>query len=299
MVFLATFLLATIFVIRKKIGNQIISPLSENSDFIQKTVTLLPKVEQKKPRDPDALIKEIKQYIDRQQGNYSVYVYDLTANQGYGINETTIYTAASVNKIAILAALYFEAQREKIDLDRRITIQQRDIQDYGTGSIRYEGSGGIYSLKTLAQLMIEKSDNTAAFVLTGIVGEDRIQELANSWGLTQTDIKNNKTSNSDMAVLLAKIYRKQIANNALTTEMVGFMDDSEFENRLPFMLPNSLTVYHKIGNEVGNIHDVGIIAHPKNPYYIGVLTNDIVNDQAAEEAIAHISEMVYDFMNSH
>ncbi|MEK7165394.1 MAG: serine hydrolase, partial [Patescibacteria group bacterium] len=215
-ILLATFLLVAVFAFKNKIDSKIISPLSENSDLIKKTVTLFPKDEQRKPPDPESLIKEIKKYIDSQQGNYSIYVYELTANQGYGINETTIYTAASVNKIPILAALYFEAQKELIDLDRRITIQQKDIQDYGTGTIRYEGSGGVYSLKTLAQLMIEKSDNTAAFVLTGIIGEERIQELVDSWGLTQTDIKNNKTSNKDMATLLTKIYRKQIANNALT-----------------------------------------------------------------------------------
>ena len=146
-----------------------------------------------KIKDPQELIQKITELTSKQQGVYSIYIYDLSKNTGYGINETTIFTAASVNKIPILAALYFETQKGNIDLDKRITLQASDIQDYGTGSLRYEGPGGVYSLKTLAQLMIEKSDNTAAYVLTTVIGEARIQESVNSWGLTQTDIRNNKT----------------------------------------------------------------------------------------------------------
>src|SRR3989344_7268820 len=250
-----------------------------------------------KIKDPQELIQKITELTSKQQGIYSIYIYDLNKNPGYGINETTIFTAASVNKIPILAALYFEAQKDNIDLDKRITLQASDIQDYGTGSLRYEGPGGVYSLKTLAQLMIEKSDNTAAFVLTSVVGGSRIQELATSWGLTQTDIRNNKTSPKDMTLLLSKMYKRQITSEALTTEMIGFMDDSDFEDRLPALLPKDVKVYHKIGNEVGNIHDVGIIALPNKPYYIGVLSNDVTNDTQVEEAIAKVSKMVFDYMS--
>lgn len=250
-----------------------------------------------KIKDPQELIQKITELTSKQQGIYSIYIYDLNKNTGYGINETTIFTAASVNKIPILAALYFEAQKDNIDLDKRITLQASDIQDYGTGSLRYEGPGGVYSLKTLAQLMIEKSDNTAAFVLTSVVGGSRIQELATSWGLTQTDIRNNKTSPKDMTLLLSKMYKRQITSEALTTEMIGFMDDSDFEDRLPALLPKDVKVYHKIGNEVGNIHDVGIIALPKNPYILAVMTNDITDEPTTETVIANISKIVFDFFN--
>lgn len=270
---------------------QVISPLAEEVPATNSLRVLFAQ----KPKDTSELIQQIKEMVEKQQGIYSVYIFDINENRGFGINETTIFTAASVNKLPILAALYYEAQREKIDLDRRITIQQKDIQDYGTGSIRYEGPGGVYSIKSLAQIMIEKSDNTAAYVLTNVIGESLIQDLVGTWGLTQTDIKNNKTSNKDLAILLTKMYKGGIANEALTTEMIGFMDNSDFENRLPRLLPKETKVYHKIGNEIGNTHDVGIVAHPKYPYYIGILTNDVVNEVETEEVIAQISKLTYDF----
>lgn len=279
--------------------SEIVSPLAMEVKLNNSSPIIFAKAspsDRKSDTNETTLLENLKTYTEKQTGIYSVYIYDLTGKRGFGFNETTIFTAASVIKVPILAALYYEAQQEKIDLDRRITIQAKDIQDYGTGVIRYEGPGGVYSLKSLAQILIEKSDNTAAYVLTTILGEKRIQELVDQWGLTQTDIHNNKTSNSDIARLMTKMYTGQITNQAFTQEMIGFMDDTDFENRLPALLPDDVKVYHKIGNEVGNIHDVGIVVLPKRIYYIGVMTNDVLNDATAEKSIAEISKMVYDYM---
>ena len=109
-----------------------------------------------------------------------------------GINQNMGFIAASVNKIPILAAVYYFANQGEIDLDQKITIQASDIQDYGTGIIRYEQPGVIYSLKTLARLMMEKSDNTAAYVLTHrVIGQNELQEMVEAWGLTGTNVKTN------------------------------------------------------------------------------------------------------------
>ena len=250
----------------------------------------------KPPQDLTTLVTEIKKITDKEKGMYSVYIYDISKQTGAGFNERVILNGASVNKIAILAALYFEAQTQTVDLDQRITVQPSDIQDYGTGIIRNEGPGGVYSVKTLAQLMMTKSDNTATFILSNLVDGNKIQELVTSWGLSQTDMANNKTSNQDMALLLTKMYRGQIASNALTVEMFGFMTNSDFENRLPALLPKTVSVYHKIGSEIGNLHDVGIIDAGAHPYYIGIMTNDITDEAATESVMAQVSKLVYDYM---
>lgn len=242
------------------------------------------------------LLTIIKKRMEKEKGFYSVYIFNIGNNEGLGINETTILTAASVNKVPILATLYFLAQKGTIDLDTRITLQAGDIQDFGTGVLRYETPGAVYSLKSIAQLLIQKSDNTAGFILGDeIIGLDTIQETMEGWGLQQTDMVQNKTSNKDMALLLTKIYKGQVTNSAYTQEMLGFMKDTDFENRLPRHIPKTVPVYHKIGNEVGIVHDVGIVALPKNPYYIGVMTNDIIDVEHTEDVIADISKLVFDF----
>lgn len=249
-------------------------------------------------KDKTELKRKIIDTIQNSWSNYSVYVVDYTNNLSVEINETEVFSAASVNKIPILAALYDQVGKGVVDFDKQITIQPADIQDYGTGSIRYDPPGSTYSIKTLARLMMQKSDNTAAYVLTNyIVGLDKIQSLVDGWGLTQTDIVDNKTSNKDMELLLNKIYTGKIANTAMTQEMLGFLKNSDFEDRLPALLPDNTTVYHKIGTTEGGIHDVGIVIHDKTKYYIGVFTADIVDEDEAVKLLSQVSKVVFDYLD--
>lgn len=249
-------------------------------------------------KNPDDLKLQLLNLIDAKWNNYSIYVKNLNDDFQLDINKSIIYTAASVNKIPILASLYYSAQKGDVDLDKTITLQKDDIQDYGTGSMRYDDPGTVYSVKTLARLMMQKSDNTAAYIIANhILSINTIQSLINTWGLTQTDIINNKTSNNDMAILLEKIVREKIANKAFTQEMLSLLKDSDFEDRLPKLLPKGTTVYHKIGTDVGALHDVGIIVTPKKTYYLGIFTSDITDEAETTDLEAKVSKAVYDFLN--
>jgi len=155
----------------------------------------------------------------------------------------------------------------------------------------------VYSLKTLAKLAIEQSDNTAAYVLGNYtVGIDKTQSLVNAWGLTQTDIVNNKTSNLDIARLFEKIYNGDLTSPSSTKELLAYFKDTDFEDRLPALLPKTVSVYHKIGNEIAVLHDAGIVTDSKTTYYIGVFTNDITDEKETEKIIAEISKLTYDYL---
>ena len=274
-------------------GGSIVSPIPDEA---KETTSILTSWFAKK-KSPDDLRKKIQERVNNRWKNYSVYIKDFTSDFTMGINETVIFTAASVNKVPIVAALYYYAGKGEIDLDERVTVQAADIQDFGTGSIRYDPPGSVYSLKTLAKLAIEQSDNTAGYVLGNYtVGLDRVQALMTQWGLTQTDMVNNKTSNRDMAILFEKIYKGEVINAASTQEMLAFFKDTDFEDRLPALLPKTAMVYHKIGNEIAVMHDVGIVTDGKTTYYIGVLGSDITDEEEAKKIIAEISKLVYEYL---
>lgn len=248
-------------------------------------------------KTPDELKQHIKDTIGSSWNNYSILILDTESDFAVKINEEEMFTAASVNKIPILAALYSEAQAGRVDLDTVITLQAEDIQDYGTGSIRYQSPGTTYAIKTLAKLMMQQSDNTAAYILANhIIGMDTIQSLLTSWTMTQTDMVNNKTSNADIALLMKKIYQGNITNVANTKEMLTFFKDGEFEDRIPGKLPSDVTVYHKIGTEVGIMHDVGIVVGPTTKYYIGIMVSDVTDEEKTTTLMATISKLVYDYM---
>lgn len=240
---------------------------------------------------------EVKTLVEAQKGSWSIYFLDLNDIQRrIGINENVIHRAASINKLYVLASLYYLTAKGEIDLDETVTLSESDIQDYGTGTIRYDSPGTVYSLKTLARLLIEKSDNTAEYILRVRIGDEKIQSLVDEFGFSQTSIADNKTSLSDVEALFEKIANEEITNKAYTQEMMDFLNQTDFEDRLPALLPKDVDVYHKIGNEVGNIHDVGLIKQGNMRYFLGVLTSDIGDsEEEAIKTIAQISKMVYDF----
>lgn len=245
---------------------------------------------------PSELKQQTQTIIAKQPGNYGVYFLNLSNGQNFGLNEDMTFTAASVNKVPIVAALYYLNHQGKVDLDEKITIQSDDIQDYGSGTLRYQTAGTVYSLRSLAKLSLQQSDNTAAHVIAKRIGTDVIQHLVDTWGLTQTSIDDNKTSAKDMGLLFQKIYRGQIASASLTKELLGFMRDTDSEDRLPALLPSDAIVYHKTGDAVGSLHDVGIIKRGNLVFYIGVLTSDIGNyEDQTKQTEAKIAKNILDF----
>lgn len=248
-------------------------------------------------KNPEELQAEITKEIHGSLKNYSLYVKDLKGDFSLDIGKSITYEGASINKLPIFAALYALADKGTIDLNQIITLQADDIQDYGTGSIRYSEPGTTYSVKTLGRLMIQESDNTAAYILgRQVIGMDKIQAMLPSWGMTQTNMEGNSTSNSDIAILMERIYKGQIANDSSTKEMLSILKINDINDRIPAKLPKDTTIYHKTGNGVGYLHDVGIVDTPKSVYYIGIMTGDVSDEPKTTDIMARISKLVYDFM---
>lgn len=266
--------------------------------FIGRNLPFLPRVyfTGNQQAESETLKKNILRTLKNAKGNYSVSFHSFTSKHLAGINEKEVYTGGSVNKVQIIAALYHLANIGAINLEENVTLRKEDIQDYGTGSLRYQESGGVYSLKTLAKLSLQQSDNTAVKLIATKIGMDKIQKIVNGWGLSQTDMANNKTSLADMQRLFEKIYKREVASDALTKELLSFMTDTDIEDRLPALLPKSARVYHKTGDILGGIHDVGIVEYDGIVFFIGVMTRDVGNnEQEVRRTIATIAKTVFDF----
>ena len=261
-------------------------------------MTFLPTINLSRDTFENDLKKDVSKITDGKKGFYSIYYKDLKTGGSFGIDEHQIETGASVNKLPIVAALYLLDKQGKVKLDDRITIQKTDVQDYGTGSIRYQKMPQTYSLRNLAKLALKESDNTAAHVLSVRVGEDVVQNLIDSWRMTQTRMADNQTSNYDMELLFEKIYKGELANPANTKELLEFMRETDVEDRLPKDLPKNVKVYHKTGDGEGFVHDVGIIEFDDHVYYLGIMTSDVSgSEEETKNIISQISKKIFEKLN--
>ena len=247
-----------------------------------------------KIKDTEQIREDVIDYLKTQQGEYNVCYYDLVTDEDFAIHPDTVLTGASLNKLPIVAYLYHLASKKEIDLQDTIVIQKSDIQDYGTGVIRYEEPGKTYTLQYLAQLALQKSDNTAAHVLEIRLGEDNVQAYAYQIGMSSTNMVDNDISCRDAETFFKYLNKNKIANPALSKEMLGYLENTDFEDRLPRFLPKELHVYHKTGDGVNFIHDAGIISNGKSPFVLVVTSSNIPDEDKAKTVIGTIAKIIFE-----
>ncbi|RJQ27523.1 serine hydrolase [Candidatus Parcubacteria bacterium] len=262
--------------------------------LLGRNLLFLPIVNPKTEEQKSELVKQkVAEFISKEDLKFSVYYKDLVTGQTFGIDENKVLTGASLNKLVIVAYLYNLAKDNKINLEEKVVVQKEDIQDYGTGSIRYDEPGKVYSLKTLAKLSLEQSDNTAAHLLVLKLGVDEVEEYRKRLGLVATDMENNKTSSRDMGKLLDLVYSRKITSEALTLELLDFMKDTDFEDRIPRFIDGDVKIYHKTGDAVGMIHDVAIV-EGKRKFILSVLTSEVGDEEKAKNVIGRLAKIIYD-----
>lgn len=270
--------------------------------FIGRNLTFIPTWQglAKEKNYAEQLKEATEKRVKDKTGTYSVYYKNLNRpEESFELDSELSHLGASVMKVPIIISLYSQAAEGEINLDDQVTIQEEDIQDYGTGTLRYQKPGGTYSLRNLARLSLKESDNTAAHVLANIVTDKVIQETINEIGLTQTNYVENTTSVKDMGILFEKLYNGEILDQGSTKEVLGFLTETDIEDRLPQKIPDS-TVYHKTGDGVGSLHDVGIIKDGENVFFLGVMTSDIGDtENTAKKIMGDIAAHITSFLREH
>ncbi len=240
------------------------------------------------------VLNQIQKLISQLRGQYAVYIYAFNRQEAYGLNQDKIFPAASLNKVPIMLAFYKEIEKGSFSEETEYRLKEEDIQDYGTGSMRYEEPGKIYTYRELLRLAGKQSDNTAAYVIGKIVGLTKIQEFVDQLGLKQTSIEKNETSAEDLGKLFISVYKNELFRKEIyKNNFFADLKKTDFEDRLPAGFPSGTTVIHKIGNGERAYHDCGLVL-AKNPFIICVLSQEAAEDEA-QEVIPKIAKIVWDF----
>jgi beta-lactamase class A len=239
------------------------------------------------------LEKSLNFLIADLSGTYGVYFVLLNNAESAGINENQVYTAASVNKLLIMVNFYQQVEAGRLSEDEVYILKRADVQDYGTGILRYQSLGSEYTYKELVELSGKKSDNTAAWVLQNKVGSKTLQNSLDSLGMDKTSMKNNTTTPKQMGDYLVLLYNFKLLSEENTAKIFSFLTKTDFENRIPQGIPANIKVAHKIGNEAQTYNDCGIV-FSNNPYVLCILTKE-VKEQEALDVLPKISRLVFEF----
>lgn len=239
---------------------------TELPKFWQKVVTptIISTVPAEKKFDPSPVINEIESLTQNLRGTYGVYVYELKTNREYGIRQNELFPAASLMKLPVMLLVYQEVERGKLVLD---------------------------NYRELVRVMGQRSDNAAYNQLVKYFGREKIQAVIDDLGMEKTTLAKDDTTPADIGLFFKKLYQDNLVNQVNREELLSFLTNTIFEDRIPAGVPSSTRVSHKIGTELGSYSDAGIV-FSKKPFILVIMSKNS-RESEANEVLPKITEAVW------
>lgn len=248
--------------------------------------------------------KKIIDILSKCKGKVGFYYKDLNTQIEIKYNEDTQFMAASIIKLPILVEALRRLEYGEISNSEKITIT-KDVKVPSCGALTYMHDGIEVTIRDLCNLMIILSDNTATNVLMDRLGFDSINKTIKDLGLKNTiatrkmyDMESKKLGNEnyfsleDMAVLLDSIHNEVLISKNVSKEIKDIMKEQQINHKIPYYIPEDITILHKTGEADGITHDIGIV-YSKNPFIIGFASNE-VNTQEFEKIIREVSKFIFE-----
>ncbi|RCX17941.1 beta-lactamase class A [Anaerobacterium chartisolvens] len=241
----------------------------------------------------DEFKSELEDYVSTFKGQYGIYFWDLNTDISFGINESDEYLAASTVKIPINLYLFNKIKDGEIDPEEKLVYTKSTDYEAGTGRIQYQNDGTEYTIRELSALSIRESDNVAVNMLIRKLDRQNYKDyMKQSGGVVVTE--KNESCPSDMALYMKAIYDFYNENPDVGGELIDSLQSTIYNDRIPKLLPKAVKVAHKVGNQLGALHDIGLVFADR-PYVIAIMSKNI-NEEEGYDVIANISKKVYDFV---
>lgn len=255
------------------------------------------------------LIRNIEETAHNFDGVMGVAIVDLQSGEEILINAQVTFPTGSSIKIPILIELHRQAAAGTLKLTETLPLSNRQ-QVGGSGVLLHFAEGGSQlSLHDLSILMIALSDNTATNLLIERLGMDRINQTIAELGLPGIKLQRkmidlaamargaeNIATPREAARLLELLARGKVINAEVSAAVLKTLRIPK-SSPIPRLLPASTTVANKPGGIEGVACDWGLIEIPNRPFAIAVMTSYNGESADADEAIARISRMAYDYFS--
>ena len=242
------------------------------------------------------LQQKIENYLGSRIKKIGLVYYDFSTKAAIEINGDKVFYAASTIKVPVNMVYYNMAAEKKINLSQKLSYSKADYES-GTGILQNLSKIYPTEIQTLLDYSIKYSDNIATNMLIRNIGNNNIKLYFDKIIGNVIDHKSNNTTPKEMIKYLQFLFINP-DNNLYYQHLIEVMKQTAFHDRLDKYIPELLTA-HKIGNfykvikgkGYDYVNDIGIIYTDK-PYAIAVYT---VNMNNADEIIANISKMVYNY----
>jgi beta-lactamase class A len=249
---------------------------------------------------------KLQDYIDdattrKMTKHVSVYHYDLRDGSWFGINENEKFYPSSLLKIPIVMAVMEESEKSFDYLFTKVKYEGVD-----TGLVQHFEPeeklevGKIYTIGELAEKTIKYSNNEAAFVLSDIVGNKKLQTIYEDIGIPLPGPnEENFVSVREYITFFKVLFNGAYLSHGSSEAILSLLTKTTFNDGLVAGVPSTVPVAHKFGERTDEktdglqLHDCGIVYVPEKPYILCVMTRGSDFKQLSE-IIKNVSKIVYE-----
>lgn len=224
-------------------------------------------------------LQSIAAEMESLPGHLGFYYKNLVTGLEFGVREDEAYLAASVIKFPLLLHVLTRAEKGKISLSDRATVEDWEKMPSCGGLNQFTGAVEV-DIHTLCRLMIVLSDNTATNKLFRICGLEETNAAFREMGLEKTVARRllfdaeasarglqNTICPREMGMLLEKIYRKEFVGSGVSEEAVNILLHQQIDHKLDGKLCGAVPIAHKTGEDEDLSNDVGIV-FAREPFVI-------------------------------
>lgn len=253
------------------------------------------------------LIAEIEQIAAGFDGVLGLAIKDLTTGEEIFINEQLVFPTGSSIKIPVLIELHKQAAEGKYKLTDQRWLERTDKVGGSGVIVNFGDHTSQLSLNDLAVLMIALSDNTATNMLIDQTGMANVNRTLDELGLKGIRLRRkmidqaasargdeNIATPHEAMQLMEKLYRGEVINRSLSDDVLKFLRLRK-SSPIPRLIPVNVPIANKPGGIDGVACDWAIVYVPNRPFAISVMTNYNGENANADEAIAKVARLAYDY----
>lgn len=232
----------------------------------------------------------------------AVYYRDLVDGPWFGINEKTEFNPASMMKVPVMVAWLKRAEKDPKILKRKFIFNDSvDMSAIQLHKPRFTLSVGTsYDVETLLEYMIAYSDNNATSILYNNLTPSELNDVLDGMDIAnRPGDDNNSITVHGYSGFFRILYNASFLNREMSEKALQLLSREDFPFGITAGVPKGVTVAAKFGEIESRkitgerqLHEFGIVYHPKGAYILGVMTRG--SDLSRQtEIIRDISALVY------
>jgi beta-lactamase class A len=271
------------------------------------TLTPLAVATPTKPPRPATLDEAIAEAINKSKGTlganaeYGIVIHNLDTGDKVSINGHKNFETASLYKLYVMLATYYDISQGNLSLDSEITLSEIAADEEEDGSLIVP-IGDSLPVRDLLDPMITSSNNTAALMLLFQVKLPRFRQIIANLGFTESDLSdsyNFQATPEDLDLYLSRLANQKLLGSNYDKEMLDLMLRQKVRDRIPALLPPNTKIANKTGDLSDVENDAGLVFLPNGQRLaITVMVHNVSDLSAARQFISELSLAAYNFYSN-